>query len=551
MSLAIRLFGSDRRCLLLLVPLSLVLFATDLGGRDLWAPDEPRSGEVVREILLTGSWAALHDNGEPYLEKPPLYFWMAAAVSLALGGVNELAVRFPSSLAALLGVVATFYMGRGLFGRRAGALGAVVLATTQKYFSEARWAHPDMVWAVMLTVAALAYHQAWRTGGGRRWLVAFYLAVGLAALTKGPLGLLLPALAVLTFLLAIREAAFLRRSGIAWGVPLALLPSALWLTAYRVSTGGPFPIGTGLARIEERFVRGIHHPRPWIHFVTSLCLDTLPWLVFLPAAIVHTFPSRRASLDRESVYLYSWVTVILGVFALSAEKRGVYLLPLLPLLALLVGRVWDTALLDWDPSPVGRAIGWALTSALVLGIGGASFFLSRIERQLPEMRGPSSLLAGAVLLTVLLALAAHWRWGGGTGMALFAGGMAVCYVVIALAVLPALDHFKSARPFCARVAAAAADAPLGIFPDYRAAYAFYTRRRLEVLSGRDALRTFLQPGRRAYCLIEDDAYERERAALGPDLQVVDREQIGHRGMLLVAPGPAPAESPSPGTGGKR
>src|SRR5262245_29304517 len=102
MSLAVRLFKSDQSCLALLLLLGLLLFTTGLGAHDLWAPDEPDIGEVVREIHLSGSWAVLRDNQEPYFEKPPLYPWLAALASLPAGKPTELALRLPSSLAALL-----------------------------------------------------------------------------------------------------------------------------------------------------------------------------------------------------------------------------------------------------------------------------------------------------------------------------------------------------------------------------------------------------------------------------------------------------------------
>src|SRR5262245_45027338 len=175
MSLAVSLFRSDRAILALLLFLGLLLFATGLGARDLWAPDEPDIAEVVREIHLSGSWAVLRDNQQPYFEKPPLYLWLAAIASLPAGKPTEFALRLPSSLAGLLGLCVVFFLGRGLFGRRTGALAAVVLATTYGYFMEARWAHPDMLWSFWLMLACLAFHRAYTSAGSPRWLAVFYL----------------------------------------------------------------------------------------------------------------------------------------------------------------------------------------------------------------------------------------------------------------------------------------------------------------------------------------------------------------------------------------
>jgi len=533
-SLKVRIFRSDKSCLLLVLALALPLLSTGLGDRDLWAPDEPRTGEVTREILRSGSWAVLHDNGGVYVEKPPLFFWLAAAAARAAGRVSEFALRLPSSLAGILGAIALFYLGRGLFGRRVGALAAVVLLTSQDYFMEARWAHPDMLWTLLLTCACLAFHEAHASSGGRAWLLAFYLAMGLAVLTKGPAGAILPILAVLVFLAASRDLAFLRRAGIAWGLPLSLLPSGLWLLAYRASSGSPFPAAEALVRFASRVTQGVHHAHPFPHVLTGLAIEFLPWIVLLPSAVWVTFPRRRERRDRDNVYLYSWVLAVFSVFAVSAEKRGVYLLPLLPLLSLLVARLWDMALLDWDPSPVGPLVAWPLVVGLAITAGATAIVVPRLGRDLPELRQPAAVLAGSLALTIGVALWVHRRLGGGAALATFAGGLAACYLVIALLILPVLDRSKSARQFCGRIAALVGASPLGIYPDPHDAYAFYTGRRVEVLQSREALRAFLESAPRAYCLMEEEQYEVERRALGRPLRVLDRDRVGHRAMVLVS-----------------
>ncbi len=546
MPLAARLFRSDRACLLLLLFLGLALFSTHLGGRDLWAPDEPDIGEVVREIRLTGTWEVLRDNGELYFEKPPLYHWLAALFSLPAERPTEFTLRLPSSLAALLGLLVLFQLGRGLFGRRTGALAAVVLATTYGYFMEARWAHPDMLWTFWLLLSALAFHRAHREGGALPWLAVFYLSLGLANLTKGPHGLLIPLLAVVVFLASTRELGFLRRMGLAWGIPLSLLPAVFWVVAYR-STGEEFPLQALLLRLGHRFTRGEHHAQPFYHVFASLPAEFFPWVLLLPFALWHTFPRRGARPDRDNAYLYSWIIVIFTVFAASAEKRGVYLLPLLPLLALLVARTWDLALMGWDPSPADRPIAWALGAAFLLSAAGAAVVLPRVGREAPGLLVPAAVLAGAGILASVAALVVHRRLGGGAALGAFGAGLVVTYLVIAMHVLPALDPYKSARPFCARITAAVGGAPLAMYPDYRPTYVYYTGRFIPVLRTRDELKRFLSSGRRAFCLIEDNVYAAERRALEVEPEIVDRQKVGHREMLLVAGGAAAL--PDSGGGG--
>lgn len=478
----------------------------------------------------------LHLNGRPYIEKPPLYFWLAAAASLPAGRVTEFTARLPANVAALAGVICVFYLGRNLFGRRTGALAAVVLATAQGYFMEARWAHPDMLLACLISIACLALSQAYRSGGASGWLLVFYLAIGLANLTKGPLGLVLPILALLVFLAGSRDLAFLRRAGLAWGLPLALAPAGAWLVAYRLSSGGDYPLGFAMERLALRFTEGLHHSRPFSHLFTALALEFLPWTLFLPAALWHTFPRPGTRSDRENAYVYSWVIVVLAVFGLSAERRGVYLLPLLPLLALLVGRLWDAALMAWEPPPVDRPIAWSLGAGLVLSLGAAAYYLPRLRREAPDLLSPAVLLIGAAVLTAIVAIVAFRKAGGGKALGFLAAGLVVCHLIIAIVVLPALDLHKSARPLCLRARDPVGAAPLGIYPRYHSAYAFYTGRLLSTPESREDLAAFLKSAPRAYCLIEEGAYEAVRRGLGIELLVLDRDRVGHRSMLLVASG---------------
>ncbi len=571
MNLKTTLFKTDRRCLLLLIPLAAVLFSFNMAGWDLWAPDEPDTGEVVREILLNGHWGALTDNNAPFLEKPPLYHWLAALFSLPSGRVTTFALRLPSSLAAFAGVLVLFALGRSMFGRRVGTLAAIVLMTAQKYFFESRWAHVDMLWSALLLCAALCFHEAWRRagseraeragaewanrraersderGGERRWLLGFYLAIGLAVITKGPLGILLPLLAAGAFLTVTRDLGFVRRMGLTWGLPITLAPAALWLLGWRAS-GSPYPLDDVLTRLMTRFTTGVHHREPfWATFVNLLVIF-LPWTLLLPAAIRQTFPRRGGRPDPQNAYVYTWIVVILAVFALSVEKRAVYLLPVLPFLALLVGRLWDVALLDWEPSVAGRAVGLFLWLNLAaIGIG-AAVALPKIERASPDLLPAAVALAAVGLAATVAARLVHRRLGGGAALATLSAGLLTLYLVTAGVAMPALNQYKSARPFSLRVREVAAGAPLAMFPDFRPAYVYYTERFIDVLPDRARLQAYLASGPRVFVLIEESNYESERRHAASAMHVLDREQIGHRAMLLVSnapsePGTAPAIEP--------
>ncbi|MDP7572975.1 MAG: glycosyltransferase family 39 protein, partial [Myxococcota bacterium] len=131
------------------------LYLLGLGATDLWAPDEPRYAHVTDEIVTGGHGTAglivMHVDGEPYSEKPPLYFWLAAVASAPAGRVTEMSARLPSALAGLAAIALTAVLGRRLLGPGAALWGAVVLATVFDFAFLARRARLD----VLLTLTAV------------------------------------------------------------------------------------------------------------------------------------------------------------------------------------------------------------------------------------------------------------------------------------------------------------------------------------------------------------------------------------------------------------
>src|SRR5207244_158668 len=141
-----------------------------------------------------GQWSVPHYNGLPYLDKPVLLFWMIAAAFRALG-VSELAARLPSALGALATVLFTYDLVRVLAGRRRALLAATVLATAPIVLAYARLVIFDMPLTALVTAALDCLVRARTEGNAWRWLPLAGLAMGLATLTKGPVGIAVPLLA--------------------------------------------------------------------------------------------------------------------------------------------------------------------------------------------------------------------------------------------------------------------------------------------------------------------------------------------------------------------
>src|SRR5262249_26868223 len=138
-----------------------------------------------------------HLDYVPYIEKPPMLYWLTAG-SMKLLGVNEFGARFVNAGAAFVGVMATYLFAMRAFDYRRAFLAGAILATSTLYALMAQVLTTDMLLSAFLTIATFAFFRQWRDGG--RWWLLSYCAMGLAVLTKGPVGAVLPLGTVACFL---------------------------------------------------------------------------------------------------------------------------------------------------------------------------------------------------------------------------------------------------------------------------------------------------------------------------------------------------------------
>jgi 4-amino-4-deoxy-L-arabinose transferase-like glycosyltransferase len=349
---------SPRAAALLLATVAALLLLR-LGAVPLVGPDEPRYARVAVEMQRSGDFVTPTLQGQPWLEKPALYYWLAA-LCFTLFGENEAAARLPSVAAALLLVGATALLGARLFGRSAGTHAGFILATSLLPFAYGRAASMDMLLAALASVATGLY-------GLRLLGIAGPLAVpvasafaGLAVLAKGPLGLLLPALVVGAFLLARRNWAFLRELLSPWSLGAFLAVAAPWYLAIYRAQGRHFVDVFLLNHNVARFTSTIHnHPGPAWYYVAILLAGLFPWSGLVLPALRRAF-SPGWSREGRTSFVLAWLFVPLAFFSLAGSKLPGYILPCLPPLAILMGSL-SVAMGRHEPLP-----GWAGPRAAAL-----------------------------------------------------------------------------------------------------------------------------------------------------------------------------------------
>lgn len=336
---------NDRRALTALVAISIVMFIVDLGGRDLWDIDEGMHAAIAQTMLLSGDWVTPVFNGEAFLDKPPLFNWLTA-IAFELFGINEFAARLPAALSALTSVLLCYGIGRVLYSQRTGLLAGVILATSLEFVAMGRTVQYDVPFALFTTLAVFAYILAMREQRpAQRYWIVFYVAIALSVLTKGPLGAVLVGTGVVAHLVASRRPrAWLRVLNPA-GILAFCVVAIPWYVLMERANPGYIDyfviqqhIGNVLGATGEYVAR---HPEPTYYYIPVFVGAMLPWSLTLPQSIYSALKFREARLAHADILLVAFFIGSLLVMSAATSKLATYLLPLLPVAAVLIGRYWD------------------------------------------------------------------------------------------------------------------------------------------------------------------------------------------------------------------
>ncbi len=305
------------------------VFFFHLGAYGLWEPDEARYAEIAREMLALREGLVPHLNYVAYIEKPPLLYWLTAG-SFKLFGLNELAARMVPAASSLVSVLATLWFATRGFGRRHGIMAAAILATAPLYAVMAQVLTTDMLLSALVTVAGFALFFHYQRSGGWCWLA--YVAMALAALTKGPIGIAMPAASMAIFLLWQGELrGSIRRFHALAGLVLMLAIAAPWFVIVSVKEPGFayfYFVGEHLGRI---FEPSYSHGGPFYYYLAVLAGGLLPWSLLVPFL---TWRRLAPSPARRFCVVSS--IVIVGGFSLASAKLIPYVLPAFPPLAVLL-----------------------------------------------------------------------------------------------------------------------------------------------------------------------------------------------------------------------
>lgn len=315
------------------------LWLATLGTRALIHPDEGRYAMLSLGMLQSGDWVTPRLNGILYFEKPALQYW-AGALSFKLFGINEFAARFWPGLTGLLSVLAVGLTARRLWGN--GQFAALVMGASLWVGANSHFLNLDTSLNFFLTVAlcafVLAQQEDARPAEIRRRMWLAWAAMAAATLSKGLIGLLIPAGTLFCYSLFCWEWRAWRRMHWLSGSVIFLALSAPWF--WLVSQQNPeFARFFFIHEHFDRFLTNTHgREAPFWIFVPILLVGFLPWTSHLPRLLVTSLRRSAGEGFQTERFLMIWALFVFAFFSKSHSKLPSYILPMFPALALLLGQ---------------------------------------------------------------------------------------------------------------------------------------------------------------------------------------------------------------------
>jgi 4-amino-4-deoxy-L-arabinose transferase-like glycosyltransferase len=483
--------------------ISVYIFFYQLGSLALTDPDETFYALTAREMLERGDHLTPHIHGRPQFEKPILFYSLVEA-SFKAFGVNEFAARLPSAVSGMIGVILMYLLGSLLFSRTVGLSAGLILATNVEYIVVARACVTDMLLAMLTLLGLLLFFYGQRREKGIYYVLSS-ASFALAVLTKGPIGILLPAVIILAYLVITKDFKVFKKPWTLISCILVFIAISLpWYAAMYRLHGKPFIDAFFGFQNVTRFLVPEHEigSQFWF-YVPVLFGGFFPWSAFLPFGLWH-ISVRAKNRKKHSIFILIWFAVIFLFFSASSTKLVTYVFTAFPALALIVAVAWSEFLKGSASSGVRtvmKASYYLLVAVIAGGIIGFYFFIrSRYPSLLFDAAVAGVFLAFGFLLSLAAFLAARYK----TAFFLTVYSVVVFLLPLDTLVIPEIERFETSKDIAAKLSALAKPGEaIGSEKDYRAGAAFYTGKSVSDITAHHLLTQFLNSARRVWCVMKE------------------------------------------------
>ena len=538
-----------RRLLLAALVAALTPLFVNLGGATIWDANEAYYVETPREMLESGDYTNPSFNYEPRFNKPVLSYWLVAGL-YHMFGVSVATERLAIVASALVMIAVAFILGRAVSGHvDGGVLAALGLAVGPRFFMFSRRILIDVAnSAALCAILACFVLAELYPSQRRRFLYLMYVAAGIGFLIKGPVAVVLPVIAFVTYLVVQGE---LRRLGdmmLVQGAAIVLLIAAPWYVALYAQHGWTYITEFFVGENVDRYLSpvGPNDARGFLFYLPVLVTDSFPWSVAALGAVVAAWVQRRRrtsdAVSRVRLLLLIWSAVIVLFFSLSRSKQDLYIFPVAPAVAAL-GGAFVLELLDALPGSMRRwFVGTFTALAGVLTALGALVVVVFVRAgAVYPLDGAFAVGVAAIIGGLAIALLT-WRDHRIAAVMSTAATLIVVNWLLALRVLPGFEEYKPVAPLAAAIASQVhQDDVVAHFDLALPSMTYYLRRHVEVTVDTEAFREVLHRGQRVFAVMPGSRFEEVRPLFAAAPCVIARHKTADVKLRNVLAGNAPPE----------
>ncbi|MFH1380936.1 MAG: glycosyltransferase family 39 protein [Candidatus Omnitrophota bacterium] len=496
----------DNRFIILLVLFSAYIFLIGLGKMALTDPDEVFYAETAKEMLSRQEFLTPYIFSEPQFEKPPLYYW-SVILSFKAFGVNEFAARFPSAIFGMLGIIGVYFLGSTLVNKRTGFLAGIILATSVGYIIMARACVTDMLLATLILYVFLFFILGMKAEYGKtKWYLLSSVCVGLAVLTKGPIGIFFPVVIVGLYLIFTKDIKRIKEVPIFPGILILLGISAPWYFLMYKAHGKEF---TDIFFGFHNITRFLHPEHAWgdvvYYYVPVAAVFFAFWTVLLPLGVWQTFREKETRIVRANLFLMIWFFVIFVFFSMSRTKLPTYTAPIYPVFAIFTGRMLDIFI---DKKLTQKQIGamricFLALFALLIGVTIGLYIEAKDEY--PGIA--SAAIATSIIFGLFVLSSAFFLLKRAYKKSFIALILAFLFLapVLSFVITPEIGRYEASKEISNKLLELASpDEKIGAETRYRRGVAFYTGRE-DVLDvhKHHILTKFLEEKDRNWCVLKE------------------------------------------------
>ncbi len=517
---------SRHTLLAVLLAAAVLPYFLNLGVSSIWDANEAFYAQTPREMIEAGDYVTPSFNFQLRMNKPVLSYWNVAA-SYYLFGISEWSERVPIAIGAVVVIATAFGLGRLLGGTFAGLIAALVLATSPRLVLLARRiiidVHITMWTGLVLLCFALAETRPKRR---RVYLCLMYVAAGFGVLTKGPVAVFLPAVVFFIYLASKKRLGDLRHMMLPTGAIISLAIVVPWYYFLYREHGweyiSSFIFGENLGRYAEAIGE---QSRGMLFYIPVMLADLFPWSLMIPAALWWAVRDERE--HRIARLLVVWIAAIVVFFSLSGTKEDLYILPIVPAEAALIGAMLARAIgIRPAPSRVEGLVAWVTgaTAVLLAATGAVALWVFGIAHRY-SLEG-AVFVGGVALAGGLGGLVWVFRRRLFASVATLAASLVVLVWCVVLCTLPDFERYKPVRPFSDIIRSrASVGAIVGSYKFSLPSMVFYLHRPVMEVVLPDHLRAVFFSSSDVYFIMAEDEYNSIKDRLPVETFVLARQRM--------------------------